>query len=141
MVYKIVLDTNVLVTALLSKNGASFKLLSLIDDKRIELVLSTPLVKEYEDVLFGQKFSLEQQDVADILDYLCLISSHHKIYYLWRPILKDIKDDMILELAVKANAIIVTHNKKDFTEASRFNLPVLSANEFLHLLGEIQWQQ
>lgn len=137
MKYKIVLDTNVLVTALLSRNGASFKLLSLIDDERIELVLSTPLVKEYEDVLYRQKFDLNHNDIADLLDYLCLISSHHKIYYLWRPILKDIKDDMILELAVKAKAIIVTHNKKDFEGANRFNLPVLSANEFLHLLGEI----
>ncbi len=44
---------------------------------------------------------------------------------------------MVLELAVKANAIILTHNKKDFDAASKFNLPVLSANEFLHLLGEI----
>ncbi|MEA1891386.1 MAG: putative toxin-antitoxin system toxin component, PIN family [Campylobacterota bacterium] len=137
MKHKIVLDTNVLVTALLSRNGASFKLLSLIDDKKIELVLSAPLVKEYEDVLSREKFAFNNDSIKDILDYLCLISSHHKIYYLWRPILKDFKDDMVLELAVKANAIIVTHNKKDFEGASKFNLPVLSASEFLHLLGEI----
>ncbi len=137
MKYKIVLDTNVLVTALLSKNGASFKLLSMIGDDRIELALSTPLVKEYEDVLYRKKFSLNHDDINDVLDYLCSISSHHKIYYLWRPILKDIKDDMVLELAVKANALIVTHNKKDFEGASKFNLPVVSASEFLHLLGEI----
>ena len=137
MKHKIVLDRNVLVTSLLSRNGASYKLLSLIDDEKIELVLSTPLVKEYEDVLSRNKFALNTSDVKDILDYLCLISSHHKIYYLWRPIVKDIKDDMVLELAVKANAIIVTHNKKDFEGASKFNLPVLSASEFLHLLGEI----
>lgn len=137
MKYKIVLDTNVLVTALLSRNGASFRLLSMIDDDRIEVVLSTPLVKEYEDVLARKKFALNTQEINDILDYLCLISSHHKIYYLWRPILKDIKDDMVLELAVKANAMIITHNKKDFQEASKFNLPVLLANEFLHILGAI----
>lgn len=137
MKHKIVLDTNVLVTALLSSNGASYRLLSLIDDKRIELVLSTPIVKEYEDVLLRKKFAFDSENVKDILDYLCFISSHHTIYYLWRPLLKDIKDDMVLELAVKANAIIVTHNKKDFEGASKFNLPVMSANEFLHLLGEV----
>ena len=137
MRHTIVLDINVLVTALLSRNGASYKLLAMIDDKRIDLVLSTPLVKEYEDVLSRKQFTLKNDEIADILDYLCLIASHHKIYYLWRPILKDIKDDMILELAVKANALIITHNKKDFAEASKFNLPVLSANEFLHILGEI----
>lgn len=137
MIYRIVLDTNVLVTALLSRNGTSFKLLSMIDDKRLELVLSTPLVKEYEDVLSRKKFVLNSNDIQDILDYLCSISSHHKIYYLWRPILKDIQDDMILELAVKANAMIITHNKKDFEKASMFNLPVLTVSEFLNLLGEL----
>lgn len=137
MKYKIVLDTNVLVTALLSRNGASFKLLSMIDDERVEIVLSTPLIKEYEDVLFRKKFALQSEDLNAILDYLCSIASHHQIYYLWRPILKDVKDDMVLELAVKANAMIITHNKKDFLPANQFNLPVLQVNEFLHLLGEI----
>ncbi len=137
MRYKIVLDTNILVTALLSRNGASFKLLSMIGDKRLDVVLSTPLVKEYEDVLYRKKLLLDKNDINDILDYLCSVGSHHKIYYLWRPVLKDVKDDMILELAVKANAIIVTYNKKDFEEASKFNIPVFSAKELLHLLGEI----
>ena len=137
MKYKIVLDTNVLITALLSKNGASFKLLRMIDDERLDVVLSTPLLKEYEDVLLREKFALDAQDIEAILDYICLIGSHHKIYYLWRPMLKDYKDDMVLELGVKANAMIITHNKKDFDKAGQFNLPVLSASELLHLLGEL----
>ncbi len=85
----------------------------MIDDPRIEVVLSTPLVKEYEDVLSRGKFALNSEDV------------------------KDIKDDMVLKLAVKANAMIITHNKKDFTPVSKFNLPVLLVSEFLHILGEI----
>ena len=137
MKYKIVLDTNILVSALLSQQGSAHMLLRMVDDEKIELVLSTPLLMEYEDVLFREKFSLEKSDISDILDYLCKIASHHKIYYLWRPVLKDIKDDMILELAVKANALIVTNNKKDFEQASDFNIPVLGANEFLNLIGEL----
>jgi putative PIN family toxin of toxin-antitoxin system len=137
MRYKIVLDTNVLVSALLSKQGASFKLLSLIDNKRLDLAVSTPLVKEYEDVLLRKQFALNKNDVNDMLDYLCMIATHHKIYYLWRPILKDIKDDMVLELAVKANSMIITQNKKDFLEAEKFNIAVLNVKEFLNLLGEL----
>ena len=137
MKYTVVLDTDVLVAALLSKNGASFKLLSMIDDPRLDVALSTPLVKEYEDVLNRSDLPLDGEYIEDILDYICFTGSYHKIYYLWRPILKDLKDDMVLELAVKANAMIVTYNKKDFEEAGRFNLPVLSAKELLHLLGEI----
>lgn len=141
MKYKVILDTNILVSAFLSKSGSAFRLLSIIDDKRLELVLSTPLVKEYEAVLNRQKFALDQSDIGDVLDYLCFIGTHHKIYYLWRPILKDFKDDMVLELAVKANAMIITNNKRDFEQARLFGLPVLWASELLHILGEQQWQQ
>ena len=137
MKYRIVLDIKILVTALKSKNGASYKLLRMIDNERLNIALSTPLVKEYEDVLSRAKLFLDQEEIKEILDYLCLIGSYHKIYYLWRPILKDLKDDMVLELAVKANAMIITYNKKDFEKAGSFNLPVLNAKELLHLLGEI----
>lgn len=137
MRYRIILDTNVLVSALLSSSGASFRLLKMIDDKRIEIVVSTPLVKEYEDVLYREEFALSQIDIDNILDYICSISSHHKIYYLWRPVLKDIKDDMVLELAVKANAIIITHNKKDFLDTEKFGTLVLNVKEFLNLIEEL----
>ncbi|MEN8147214.1 MAG: putative toxin-antitoxin system toxin component, PIN family [Campylobacterota bacterium] len=137
MKYNILLDTNVLVTALRSKHGASFLLLKLIDDKRIQLHVSTPLIKEYEDVLSRAKHKLNSDDVKDILDYLTSIAIAHKIYYLWRPILRDIKDDMVLELAVKANSMIITYNTDDFKEARSFNIAVLNPKEFLNMLGEL----
>lgn len=137
MKYNIVLDTNVLVSALRSKKGASHFLLRMIDDERIQLNLSTPLVKEYEDVLSRTVHNLDSQDVSDILDYLVSIAQGHKIYYLWRPILKDIKDDMVLELAVKAQSVIITYNKGDFKGAEKFDIKLLDPKEFLTLLGEL----
>ena len=54
---------------------------------------------------------LSEQAINDLLDYICATSKHTKIYYLWRPCLKDPKDDMVLELAVAAKAdFIVTYN-------------------------------
>lgn len=137
MKYNIVLDTNVLVSALRSNRGASYKLLRMIDDERIILNLSTPLVKEYEDVLNRSTHNLDSQDVSDMLDYLVSIAQGHKIYYLWRPILKDIKDDMVLELAVKAKSMIVTYNKGDFKGVEKFDITLLDPKEFLTLLGEL----
>jgi len=137
MKYNIVLDTNVLVSALRSNRGASYKLLRMIDDERIILNLSTPLVKEYEDVLNRSSHNLDFQDVSDILDYLVSIAQGHKIYYLWRPILKDIKDDMVLELAVKAKSMIITYNKGDFKGVEKFDITLLDPKEFLTLLGEL----
>ncbi len=137
MKYNVVLDTNVLVSALRSKRGASFRLLRMIDDERIRVHFSTPLIKEYEDVLNRTQHQLSAENVEEILDYLVSIGETHKIYYLWRPILKDIKDDMVLELAVKANSMIVTYNKIDFAGAESFNIAVLNPKEFLNMLGEL----
>jgi putative PIN family toxin of toxin-antitoxin system len=53
--YKIVIDTNVIVSALKSRNGYSFKLLSIIDDKRFQISISVPLILEYEDAIKREK--------------------------------------------------------------------------------------
>jgi len=71
-----------------------------------------------------------------IVDYLCLIAIAHQIFYLWRPVLNDIKDDHILELAVKAQATIVTWNVKDFKIAKlKFGLEVMTPKELLKQKG------
>ena len=88
---QVVLDTNILVTALRSKRGASFKLISLIDKGPFKVNLSVSLVFQYEEVLRRQRRSLHvtQDDIADFLDYLCSVADLHEIYFLWRPYLPD----------------------------------------------------
>ena len=127
----IILDTNVLVAALKSSKGQSFRLLSMVDDPRFQLHISTPLVVEYESVLKRDITAFVAADVEALIDYLCLIAEKHEIFYLWRPILRDPKDDHVLELAVKADAAIVTWNIKDFAPASRFAIDVLTPKELL----------
>lgn len=57
-IHQIVLDTNVIYSALRSRRGASFRLLSLLDSARFEINLSVPLVIEYEDVLLRKIHTL-----------------------------------------------------------------------------------
>ncbi len=77
--------------------------------------------------------------VNDIIDYLCHAGGHFKIYYLWRPTLKDPKDDMVLELAVTSGAgIILTYNKAHFAEGKRFGIKVMTPKELLKQMGELQ---
>lgn len=67
-----------------------------------------------------------------MLDYVCSVSNHRDIYYLWRPFLRDPKDDLVLELAVESEAdYIVTYNLKDFAEVGRFDLEAITARDFL----------
>jgi putative PIN family toxin of toxin-antitoxin system len=132
----IILDTNVLVTAMKSNKGTSFKLLSQIDDPRWSLHISTPLVFEYEAILKREIEPSRADDMSALVDYLCLIGTQHQIFYLWRPMLRDPNDDHILELAVKAEAAIVTWNIKDFVIAKqRFGLNVLTPKELLKQEG------
>ena len=135
---QVVLDTNILVTALRSKRGASFKLISLIDKGLFKVNLSVSLVFQYEEILRRQRRSLHvtQDDSADFLDYLCSVANLHEIYFLWRPYLPDPQDDMILELAVSAGCkYIVTYNKRDFRGVETFGIEVVTAKEFLERIG------
>jgi putative PIN family toxin of toxin-antitoxin system len=140
MPIQIVIDTNVLVSALRSNRGASFKLLSLVGaSERFEINLSVPLVLEYEDVANRQSHinGLSAQDISDIIDYLCSVGNRRQIFFLWRPFLKDPKDDMVLELAVEAQCkYIVSFNQKDFAGVEKFGLRVLTPQEFLKVIGE-----
>ena len=137
----IVLDTNVIISAQRSKRGASAKLMSLIGTGCFEIHLSVSLALEYEYVLRCQSnvLRLTQEDVTDLIDALCALSHHHKIYFLWRPQLRDAGDELVLELAVAARCgYIVTFNRKDFAGAEKFGLKVATPKEFLQEIGELK---
>jgi len=134
----IVVDTNVLVSALRSRNGASYKLLTLMDNGDFLLNISVPLFLEYEAVTMRDclKIPLTKADILDILNYLAKVSSKREVYFLWRPYLKDPKDDLVLEVAVESESkVIVTYNKKDFVGVNKFGIKVLTPKEFLEKRG------
>lgn len=130
----IILDTNVVVSALRSRRGASYRLLELVGTGRFDLELSVPLALEYEAV--GKRVLSETTVSATafdaILDFLCRTARHREVYFSWRPCLPDAGDDMVLELAVAADrGTIVTHNRADFRGAERFGVRVMSPQAFL----------
>ncbi len=137
--YTVVLDTNVLVSGLRSRRGASYKLLTLLGNGRFGIAVSVPLVIEYEKALLDPrtKVPLSRADVGKFIDYICTIADKRKIYYLWRPCLPDPSDDMLLELAVAGRCdFVVTYNIRDFRGVERFGIRILKPGQFLNLLGE-----
>ncbi len=136
----VVVDTNVMVAAARSRLGASFALVSRIGSKGFEIALSVPLVLEYEDALLAhqQHTQLSRQDIGAILDYLCSVAKLQEIFFLWRPTLRDPKDEMVLELAVAAEAsVIVTYNRRDLEPAESFGIKLSTPLEFLREIGEL----
>jgi len=117
-----VLDTGVLVAALRSATGASRKLLIAAMDRRIEMVITAPLLLEYEAVLKRPEHldaaGATANDIDVILDQIAATAHCIKVHYLWRPCLKDANDDLVLEAAVNGEAAVVaTFNLKDFRPA------------------------
>lgn len=137
----VVLDTNVLYSALYSNQGASFLLLEQIGiNPRFQIHLSVPLVLEYEEVIRrnARGLGLRYQDIDEVIDYLCSAARLHKVFFLWRPVLRDPDDDMLLELAVEACCErIVTHNTRDFSGIERFGLSAVTPQHFLQEIGVI----
>lgn len=137
---KIVIDTNILISALLSRRGAAFKLISLVGKGYYDYVLSVPLVIEYEDVLKREnsKIVLSLESINNVLDRLCFHAELREIFYLWRPYLNDPKDDLVLELAVESNCdSIITYNLKDFKNIDKFGLEAITPKVFLQQIGVI----
>ena len=136
----IVIDTNVILSALQSNKGKSFELISKISEDVFDFAISVPLILEYEAVLKNKldRSIFTDSDIEDFINYLCKIGKKTKLFYLWRPYLKDPFDDHVLEVAIQSNAkTIVTYNKKGFREAENLGLKILNPKEFLVTLQEV----
>ena len=135
---RVVFDTNVLVAAARSRQGASFALVSSVPAPEFLLCLSVGLYTEWQEVLTRAENLPPERTAEDALRFLRYLASQahlQEIHFLWRPFLPDADDDMVLELAVAAGSrYIVTHNVRDFRGSERFGITVLSPRDFLGLI-------
>jgi len=137
---QIVLDTNVIVAGLRSQRGSAFRLLTLVGTGRFEIHLSVPLVLEYQEVLSRELSNLyvSATDIEDFIEFHCSVAMKHQIFFLWRPYLRDPKDDMVLELAVAAGCdSVVTYNIRDFAGIEKFGITAVVPAEFLKAIGAL----
>jgi predicted nucleic acid-binding protein len=136
-----VIDTSVLVAAARSRRGASYRLLRLFAerDTRWQWNVSTAMLIEYEAVLKREQHRLEHDlPVVDrLVDDIAARGNRHTVFFLIRPFLSDPGDEFVMELAVASGSeYLVTHNRDDFREASRFGVGVVTPGEFLRIIGE-----
>jgi predicted nucleic acid-binding protein len=135
----VILDSSVLVAALRSRQGASFRLVELLRAGAFEIAISVPLAIEYEAVLVRHAASLglRRAEATNIVDYLCTVGKRQSIHFLWRPLLRDPDDEFVLEAAVAAGCpYIITHNVRDFAGAERLGVRILRPSQFLRLVEE-----
>ncbi len=131
---RVVLDTSVIVAAWRSRLGASFEIVESVGTSLFEIAVSVPLVAEYESALLRQLVGVQRpHHVEALIDHLCSVAVQQKVFFLWRPLLSDPNDDMVVELAIASQArVIVTHNIRDFVAAKSLGLQILAPGVFLH---------
>jgi len=129
-----------MVAAIRSEFGASRKLLVGALEEQFVLLVSTPLLLEYEAVMTRREHldaaGISAADVVALLDAIAIVARPVRLAFLWRPAVRDANDDMVLETAANGQAEgIVTFNRRDFGGVTdRFGIPVLLPGEALSRL-------
>ncbi|MGH9503406.1 MAG: PIN domain-containing protein [Terriglobales bacterium] len=125
------------VSALRSDRGAFRLLLLAALNQDFELLLSVPLILEYEAVLTRPQHlaacGLSSTDVGRVLDDLAAVARPVRLAFRWRPRLSDPDDDMVLETAINGSAkAIVTFNQRNFAPGTKgFSCAVILPAEAL----------
>lgn len=121
MTVRIVVDTSVFISELISSNGASRELLRRCLQGRYQPLMGNALFCEYEQVINREEILhsclLSAEEIQVLTAAFMSVCEWTRIYYLWRPNLRDEADNHLIELAIAGNAqIIATYNIKDFRQ-------------------------
>lgn len=139
--FQIVLDTNVLISGLRSKRGASNALLQLLNDPRLKLHVSNALLFEYEQLLRREQTTLGLTDerIEALLDGFCTFGVQHHVSFIWRPTARDTDDDFLVDLAIAAHAdFLVTFNVSDLQPVESYGIKVVTPKRMLEILRGVQ---
>jgi len=133
---RIVVDTNVVFEGLTKQGGASGLIVDAWLAGLMEVCVSDALAYEYSDVL-SRKLSEERwSKLKPVLGQLLSVARYTNIYFLWRPTSPDAGDDLVIDCAMNANAIVVTSNIRDFQSAKEsLGLRVLTPVQFVGVLA------
>ena len=134
---KVVIDTSIWISALLTKKSKSREIIRLALQSKLAPQMSEALFYEYESVMKRAKIQnscvLNKKDQEALFNALLSVSRWNEVYYLWRPNLSDENDNFVIELAVASGAkYVITYNLKDFKTAElSFNCQIMTPEQFL----------
>jgi uncharacterized protein len=128
----IVLDTNELVSGLISANAAPGRIIDLLREGVVLLALDDRIFSEYQDVLKRPQMQryFDQAAVNHILDYI-RFSSRYEVIVKFISGLPDPFDAPFLEVARQAGLVLVSGNLKHYPAALRHGVRVVSPSEFM----------
>ena len=139
----VVLDTNVFVSAVLSRHGASRAVLRRCLQETVEPLMGQALFSEHEALLarteVWEKAPITNRERATLWEAYLSVCRWVRVYYLWRPNLSDEADNHLVELALAGGAgYIITHNIRHFAnpELQFPDLKIRTPNQYLQEEGQ-----
>ncbi len=127
-----VIDTNVLVSALLTPSGVSAHLILAIRSRALIPVVSPDILAEYAEVLNRSRFSFAKDRVVSLLvdmEGLAIFLRPQAVSFRDLP---DVDDVPFIAAALAANCVVITGNSKHFPAST--GVKILSPAEALALL-------
>lgn len=134
-----VVETNILLAALRSRNGASFEVLRRYRQGEFSVVIANTVLTECEEVLKreGPTFGLTGVTVNWFLDALCAGAEAFRVSGSWKPSLPDADDEPLAQLALEGKVgYLVTHNLRHFPAERLSGVGIVSPSEFLQILKQ-----
>lgn len=137
---KIVIDTSVWISALITKKSKAREVLRLVFKNKLFPQISEALFKEYEAVMKRKKIqtltSLTIDEQTELFNAYLSTCQYNEIYYTWRPNLTDECDNFLVELTVASGAeVVLTYNIKDFKSSElKFSHKIMTPEDFIEEL-------
>lgn len=128
---KVVVDTNVLVSGLLSPFGPPGEIVRMIASGTLRLCFDARILTEYADVLRRPKFQFRHEQIQALMEQIR--TEGHVVGGEPLPVkLPDPTDEPFLEVAVAGDAqCLITGNTKHFPRGRCQGITVFSPSEFL----------
>jgi uncharacterized protein len=132
---KVVLDTNVVVSGLLTHHGACALVVDRMRMLEFGLCVNGAILAEYAEVLGRPRLSIPGGDADDFLEFVRHCGENVDAALLPTP-LPDESDRPFLEVAAAAGALLVTGNARHFPKRARGGVEVVTPRELLDRLRE-----
>ena len=131
----VVLDTNVLISGMLTRNGTCSRILDLLVEDRFTLFLDERILAEYRRVGTAPRLRLTVMAVEEFIRFLSR-TAEKVVATPLQVALPDEDDLPFLEVAIEAHTVLVTGNSRHFPQQLTGAVQVVSPREFLDKLGE-----
>jgi len=130
---RVVLDTNVLVSAAMTLRGICAQIVDLLADGAFDIYVDDRILDEYDDVLRRPELRIVPAEATLVLDLVRAVAQNVPAYPLLVT-LPDPDDVPFLEVAASAGALLITGNARHFAGADAVGVTVATPREFLDLL-------